>query len=147
MDAGGRLVSTGAVNITFAVSSGPGRLIGVGNGDPASHCPPKGKTCATFAGHARAIVQASYDCATANRALLASIDADAGTRRRTVVVADASACPKGPIVVTASAPGLDAASVAVPVSVDAAADGAVAVARRNGMAQKAAGEYVDSFVG
>ena len=145
VDAGGRLVSTGAVNVTFAVRSGPGRLVGVGSGDPASHCPPKGDACATWAGYARAIVQAAYDCASANRALLAGIDADGGTR--TAVVADAAQCPKGPIVVVATARGLASATVEVPVSVDAAADGPVAVARRNGLAGRAAGAYVDGFDG
>lgn len=37
-DAEGRLVPTAAVPVTFAVS-GPGRIIGVGNGDPSSHEP------------------------------------------------------------------------------------------------------------
>lgn len=37
-DAAGRLVPTGGVPVTFALR-GPGRIIGVGNGDPSSHEP------------------------------------------------------------------------------------------------------------
>ncbi|MDE3053953.1 MAG: hypothetical protein KGJ70_08715, partial [Gemmatimonadota bacterium] len=42
--------------ITFVIS-GPGRLIGVGNGDPSSHEPDKGSARSAFNGRCVAIVQ------------------------------------------------------------------------------------------
>lgn len=41
VDAGGALVPSARVPLTFAVSSGPGVIYGVGNGDPADHTPDK----------------------------------------------------------------------------------------------------------
>jgi hypothetical protein len=39
VDALGRIVPSAAHNVTFTVVSGPGRVIGVGNGDPTNHQP------------------------------------------------------------------------------------------------------------
>jgi beta-galactosidase len=58
VDAEGRLVPVAADEIAFRVG-GPGRLIGVGNGDPSSHEADKGATRRVFGGLAQAIVQAS----------------------------------------------------------------------------------------
>ena len=56
-DAAGVLVSAVPVNITCSVLSGPGRLVGVGAGNPASHEQPNGDVVATFGGVARCLVQ------------------------------------------------------------------------------------------
>ncbi|MDE3216066.1 MAG: DUF4982 domain-containing protein [Gemmatimonadota bacterium] len=56
LDAAGRLVPTAGDEITFVIS-GPGRLIGVGNGDPSSHEPDKGSARSAFNGRCVAIVQ------------------------------------------------------------------------------------------
>ena len=61
VDAAGTPVLSKAadVNVSVAVSSGPGRVIGVGNGDTSSHQRPKGHVIQTNAGLARAVVQVS----------------------------------------------------------------------------------------
>lgn len=51
------LVSTVPVNITCKVVSGPGRIAGVGAGNPASHEQPNGDVVATVGGVARCLVQ------------------------------------------------------------------------------------------
>ena len=39
VDENGMIVEDSTVNVTFDVTSGPGRLVGVGNGDPGDHDP------------------------------------------------------------------------------------------------------------
>ncbi len=56
-DAQGRIVPTAGNQVSFRVS-GPGALIGVGNGDPSSHEADKASERAAFNGLASAIVQA-----------------------------------------------------------------------------------------
>ncbi len=57
VDAGGRLVPVADDEATFQLT-GPGRIIGVGNGDPSSHEPDKGSARRAFNGLCVAIVQA-----------------------------------------------------------------------------------------
>jgi len=57
-DAAGRYVPDASNNITFTVS-GPGRVFGVGNGDPSCHEPDKASYRSLFNGLARVIVQAT----------------------------------------------------------------------------------------
>ena len=57
-DAQGRVVPTADNPVTFRVS-GPGVLIGVGNGDPRSHEPDKAVNRLAFNGLCAAIVQAA----------------------------------------------------------------------------------------
>jgi beta-galactosidase len=56
VDAAGRVVRDASAPVAFALS-GPGKLIGVANGDPASHEPDKAARRTAFNGLARAIVQ------------------------------------------------------------------------------------------
>lgn len=56
VDAQGRLMPTALDEVTFHVT-GPGRLIGVGNGDPSSHESDRGPTRRAFNGRCMAIVQ------------------------------------------------------------------------------------------
>ncbi|MGO9110350.1 MAG: beta-galactosidase GalA [Thermoguttaceae bacterium] len=56
VDAQGRFVPVAGNKITFTVT-GPGKLIGVGNGDPSSHEPDKARSRSAFNGLAQAIVQ------------------------------------------------------------------------------------------
>jgi beta-galactosidase len=58
LDEKGRVVPTGSNNITFQVS-GPGKIIGVGNGDPRSHEPDKASERRAFNGLCVAIVQST----------------------------------------------------------------------------------------
>jgi beta-galactosidase len=60
VDAQGRIVPTAWNGIRFK-ASGPGRIIGVGNGDPSSHESDKGDTRSAFNGLCVAIVQASKE--------------------------------------------------------------------------------------
>jgi beta-galactosidase len=58
VDASGRVVPTADHPVVFTVS-GPGQIIGVGNGDPSSHEPDKATARRAFNGLCCAIVQAS----------------------------------------------------------------------------------------
>jgi beta-galactosidase len=58
LDAQGRVVPVADNKVTFTVK-GPGKLIGMGNGDPSSHEPDKGNSRSAFNGLAQAIVQTS----------------------------------------------------------------------------------------
>jgi len=60
VDASGRLVPVADDEISFQVT-GPGRIIGVGNGDPSSHEADKGTVRRAFNGLCMAIVQATKD--------------------------------------------------------------------------------------
>lgn len=56
LDADGRTVPTANDAVEFEVS-GPGKIIGVGNGDPSCHEPDKGSRRSLFNGYAQVIVQ------------------------------------------------------------------------------------------
>ena len=56
-----------------------------------------------------------------------------------------SGCDAAPIVVEASAPGLAPVRISVPVSVDSAKDGVMAVAKATG--SSVSFSYLDGFVG
>lgn len=58
VDAQGRVVPTAGVPVRFRVS-GPARIIGVGNGDPASHDPEQGDRVKSFNGYCLAILQST----------------------------------------------------------------------------------------
>lgn len=59
-DAQGRPVPTANLAVAFEIS-GPGRIIGVGNGDPNCHEPEKGNQRSLFNGLAQIIVQSTRD--------------------------------------------------------------------------------------
>ncbi len=60
VDADGRLVPTADNPVAFSVS-GPGRIIGVGNGDPSSHEADKAQARRAFGGLCMTIVQATKE--------------------------------------------------------------------------------------
>jgi len=60
LDASGRVVPVADDEVTFTVT-GPGRIVGVGNGDPSSHEADKGSVRRAFNGLCMAIVQATKD--------------------------------------------------------------------------------------
>ena len=144
VDARGALVSTAPVNVTFSVVSGPGRIAGVGSGDPTSHEQPNGATVATFGGLARVFVVVTLDCTSNNRARMLAVDAD-GAAGRTRVLPPGEPCPTDDIVVEASAPGLPAVQASVPVSGNAGSDSVDAVARAS--VAVSASKYLDAFLG
>ncbi|MBO9873977.1 MULTISPECIES: beta-galactosidase GalA [Xanthomonas] len=63
VDAKGRVVPTASDTVRFAVH-GPGRLIGVGNGDPSSHEPDKADQRRAFNGLCMALLQTTRDAGT-----------------------------------------------------------------------------------
>lgn len=60
LDSQGRPVPTANLAVTFGIS-GPGGIIGVGNGDPNCHEPEKGNQRSLFNGLAQVIVQSTRD--------------------------------------------------------------------------------------
>ncbi len=144
VDALGVLVSTFPVNVTFAIVSGPGRLVGVGSGNPAAHEQPNGAVVATFGGLARAVVQVSVDCVSPHRDLVIAVDTDGGGR--TAVLPPGAPCPTAEdIVLSATAPGLGSVQVRIAVSGDASADSPLAAAVAS--AGSAAVRYLEDFMG
>jgi beta-galactosidase len=57
VDSQGRLMPVASNEISFKIG-GPGRLIGLGNGDPSCHEPDKGDKRSAFNGLCAAIIQA-----------------------------------------------------------------------------------------
>lgn len=60
LDSLGEVVPTADNEVMFTIE-GPGKIIGVGNGDPSSHEPDKANRRRAFNGHCLAIVQADKD--------------------------------------------------------------------------------------
>lgn len=153
-DASDALVTSVSPTVSFRVIRGPGRIVGVGNGDPSNHQPPSSSFVAAYGGLARVLVQASVDCASANRELIRWTDFD-GARRTEVVTDDlrAAAVATEDIVVEArvGGDGLEAAitaTVAIPLSCDASTDSALAVAQRQALrAEPLDFSYLRAFQG
>ena len=49
-DGAGSLRSTAVANVSARVVSGPGRVLGIGSGDPACKCQPRDASCVTYGG-------------------------------------------------------------------------------------------------
>jgi len=132
LDAAGNVVLDSTLNVSFAVTSGPGFVAGVGNGDPACQEPSQASWRSAYHGLARAIVRVTVDASgsAADRALRAQVNVEAGlgvaARSSTILQGAASGAPTT-ITVQASAPGLAPVSFVVPLSVDPA-DSVLAVA-------------------
>jgi hypothetical protein len=135
LDASGNHVLDSTLNVTFSITAGPGFVAGVGNGDPACQEPSQASWRSAYHGLARAIVRVTLDASgsAAERALRAQVNVEAGlgagARSSTILQGPASGAPTS-ITVSASAPGLAAASFVVPLSVDPA-DSVLAVAARS----------------
>ena len=146
VDKAGVLISVSPVNVTWSVVSGPGRLGGVGAGDPSSHEQPGGTTVATCGGLARAIFIATVDCVSGGRDRVRAVDVE-GSEGPTSVLPQDSPCPEDDIVVAADAPGLPRALLHIPVSGDGSVDGVLAVARASAGGGGGAVAYLGDFVG
>ena len=120
VDSMGRVVNSASHNVTFSIVNGPGRIIGVGNGDPICHEPNKVTWRSAFHGLARAIIQVTEDHASSprHRDRMKQIDSDGG-RRTFVLGSDQIPEPLVDIVVQASVEGLGSAKVSIPVVSDA----------------------------
>ena len=116
---------------TYSVVSGPGRIVGVHSGDPASHEPNQAEFHTAYHGLVRAVVQVTTHLAAsrADRMRMKRMEPD-----NEVVMVDTpereAAFAAQDIVVEASAPGLPAQRVAIKTSTDAAQDGVLAVAAK-----------------
>ena len=116
-DSNGNLDNMASNNITFKIVSGPGRIVGVGNGNPACHEPNQATWRSAYHGLARAIVQVTMDQASPqlHRKRLMQIDRDGGVRT-TIVAPGYEQQPLENIVVEASSEGLISSRVTIPVS-------------------------------
>ena len=135
----------GGVNVSIKVVSGPGRLVGVGNGDLSTHQRPQGSVIQTDQ-LARAVIQVTIDCISEQRELSRAIDSGNADGQTKVLAACPSPLPE--IVVEATAvtettPPLRPARVRIQLS-DNLADSPLAVARRS---EPCAFTYIDSFGG
>lgn len=130
IDGNGAVVPSASHNVTFRIIRGPGRIIGVGNGDPSCHEPNQVPWRSAHHGLARAIVKVTQDSSssTLHRKRLLQIDKDGGVLTRIVGPGDRSVPPEA-IVVEASVAGLGTGTVSIPVSNDEDTHGVLAVAR------------------
>lgn len=118
VDASGVKVESSTANISFAVASGPGRVLATHNGDNTCHEPNHASWHSAFVGLARAIVQVTeHRIGTPEqRARLAEIDRESAHTR--VVGGTLGPSGSSSIVVVASSPGLASATVEIPVSTE-----------------------------
>ena len=119
VDGQGRVVHSGK-NISFSVFSGPGRIIGVGSGNPTSHEPMRATGRNAYQGLVRAFVQVTEDRSSPawHRRRLAQIDKEGNVRTK-IIQGDESDEFDNEIVVQASASGFGTATAVIPLSTDA----------------------------
>ena len=119
LDTQNRRASASNATVAFRVISGPGHIVGVGNGDPMSHEANQAAQHSAFHGYVHAVVRVTLDCTSNAR----EVDVETAIVQR-------GACPDpiGPIVVEASAEGLGSTQISIPVSTDVEKDGVLAVA-------------------
>ncbi len=115
VDANGKVVPSSSANVTFRVLSGPGRIIGVGNGDPSCHEPNQVPWRSAYHGLVRAIVQVTENHPTSELLLKRLMEVDRDGGKRTLVAPEDSAAPSS-IVVEASSEGLGSSTVEISVS-------------------------------
>ena len=131
VDAKGNIVPSSSHNITFEIVSGPGRIIGVGNGNPSCHEPNLVSWRSAYHGLSRAVVQTTATTALLpqERRRILEIDAEAGLRTTITSPEDALSVEAESIVVKASSPGLESSTVSIPVSNDLSKHSVLAVAK------------------
>lgn len=132
VDANGMVVPSSSAKVTFRVVSGPGKIVGTGNGDPSCHELNQIPQRSAYHGLARAIVQVTEDSSSSSvhRKRLLQIDRDGGTLTRIVHPGGTSTADEA-IVVEASVDGLGTSSVSIPVTSDEYTHGVLAVAKRS----------------
>ena len=144
VDSHGVLVSGSNAQVTFSVVSGPGRLAGIGNGNPSSHTMLHATTTQVYGGLARIVVMVNVDCTSDGR-MVAAQQVDVDASRRTQVLASCNG--EGvldDIVVRVTSTSLQSATVRIPVSSNVAQDSPLAVARQH---LHSSFDYLDGFVG
>ena len=120
VDARGNVVGNATHNVTFSIAAGPGLVVGVGNGDPASLDPNQVAWRPAYHGLARAVVRVTLDAASpdAVRARRLAMEVDAGKGPRSSGVMPIGGTPPRVVTVAAAAPGLAPVLLDIPLSVD-----------------------------
>ena len=123
VDKNGTVVHNSSANVTFTVSEGPARVLGVGNGDPADRTPPHAAWKPCYHGMARAIVRTRVKATgdQHSRALEALVNVEAGTgplSSKIYTGRDIQADVATSFTVRAFAEGLKPGSLTVPLSTD-----------------------------
>ena len=120
VDANGVLCGSAALPLLFSVTEGPGVVWGTGNGDPSNQQDMSSAATTAYHGLARAVVRAAMVAAgsDADRAQLAYVNVDAGGGAGCASILSAGQQPPTHITVTVSSPGLQGASIVIPLSVD-----------------------------
>ena len=140
VDEAGVVLTNASANITFTVTSGPGRLIGVGNGDNYCHQNAKSSTIPIYGGHARGIFQVNIDCVSEHRDIMTAVDVDHGP---TEVQSGSCSSMEG-IEIEATGEGLETGKLQIEVS-SSADDLPLPVARRSVNLESY--PYLTEFVG
>jgi hypothetical protein len=130
LDSNGRVMHWSTDNVTFSIVSGPGRIVGVGNGNPQCHEPNQASWRSAYHGLARVIVQVTEDHSTpsSHRQRLIQIDRD-GSKR--TYIQDPLQPVEAPdaIVVQASVEGVGSSTVTIPVTTDGTTHNVLSVAK------------------
>ena len=131
VDAEGNAVPSSSLLVKYEVISGPGRIIGVGNGDPSCHEYNQVSSRSAYHGLSRVVVQVTEDSASSplHRKRMIQIDRDGGIRTR--VVSPDGASDANSIVVQVSVDDLGSTTVTIPVTSDESTHGVMAVARKS----------------
>ena len=130
VDAQGRIVPSASHNVSFSIVSGPGRIIGVGNGDPFCHEPNKVSWRSAYHGLVRVVVQVTENAASSplERRRMIQIDRDGGSR--TTIIHPEDTTPRAPsIVVKAFVEGLESSMVTIPTSTNLETNGVLSTAK------------------
>ena len=130
LDSNGRVCHGSSLNVSFSIVSGPGRIIGVGNGDPSCHEPNQASWRSAYHGLARVIVQVTEDHTSQYRDRMIQIDRNGGIRTRVFDSRSSTPALDG-IVVEATAPGVGSSTVTIPVTTDANNHNVLAVAKKS----------------
>ena len=129
VDSNGRVVPGAPHNVTFSISSGPGRVTATHNGDPANVSPSHASWTPSYYGLARAFVRTTVDASSAANLRQRMLEVDIEHGSCTILPARAAHFTEGAITVQVEASGF-VASIQIPVSNDLA-DSPVNVAQRS----------------
>jgi beta-galactosidase len=139
LDSKGDLATNAMSNITFSVvpsydataTATAGVIWATHNGDPANTSPSLAPYTPAYHGLARAFVRTTVDHASSprQRRLMRLIDAEGGTTTRVADPDDPNDIAPKFLTVKASSPGLDDATIQIPLSTDPSVDSPVAAAR------------------
>ena len=130
VDIQGNPIPSSSHNVSFRIVSGPGRIIGVGNGNPNCHEPNKATWRSAYHGLVRAVVQVTENYATSDRDRILQIDSDAGKRTK-IIPSSSKIAPPGEIVVSATVEGLTTSKLSIPLTTNMS-ESVLAVAKKLG---------------